>query len=143
MTYTSLLTHHLSGASSGRVVDPAEIGPGIALHMDPDTLAAEGATYTCPEARRVRGCHFFLCIRITGEHSRWLPLYSRGGLNRLQLSQRGRSGHPKWMASECYYYADQVWCATHAAVAAATLAGQDRSERKRRNRIAIRFLPAV
>ena len=124
-------------------VDPAEIVPGIVLHLDPDTLVSDGAECTCTEAQRVRGCHFFLCVRATGEHSRWLPLYSRAGLNRVQLSQRGRSGHPKWMAFECYYHTGQVWCATHKAIAAATLAGQDRSERQRRNRIAIGFLPAA
>ena len=144
MTYSSsLLIPNVPGPLSGRVVDHGEIVPGIVFHMDPDALEAEGATYTCPETRRVRGNHFFLCVGVVGELSRWLPLYSKDGLSRTRLSHLGRSGHPKWITSECCFHTEQVWSATYKAVAAAALAGHDLSDRKRRNRIGIDFVPPV
>ncbi len=140
MTSSSLL---VPPPSSRWPVDPREIRPGIVLHLDPETLLAQGAIYSCDDDRRVIGCHFFLCIEVTGECGRWLPLYSRDGFGRVRLSQLGRSGHSKWVTSECHFHEDQVWRATHQAVVAAARVGHDFSEPGRRNRIAVESLPDV
>ena len=118
-----------------------EIIPGLVLHMDPDTLTSMGATYTCAENRRVRGPHFFLCVGVCQDHSRWLPLYSKDGVDRMLLPRAGRTGHPKWTTAECHYHVDQMWLVTFDAVEAAAEAGEDRSSPARRNRLSKDKLP--
>jgi hypothetical protein len=124
-------------------ITPSEISVGLVLHLDPDALAQHGGEFSCPEQRRVRGGHFFVCLKVRGDRSDWLPLYSRPGLYRLPLPMTGRAGHEKWTRAECYYHAEQTWTASASAVAAAALAGEDRSTPRRRNRIGSAHLPNI
>lgn len=118
-----------------------EITPGLVLHLEPSVLVAGGATCTCTEDRRVRGPHWFVCVEINGESGRWWPIYSRNGVGRVVLTSRGRSGHPKWTSSECYYHTGQVWSAPHRVIVAAALVGHDLSTKDCRNRISLSLLP--
>ena len=119
-----------------------EIGPGLLLHLDPDTLESGGGTYTCEPSRRVRGPHFFLCIAATATGARWLPLYSEAGVGRTEIPQAGRTGHPKWTNGTFFYHRAQVWSAGPSAVAAAAAAASDLSQPGQRNRLASTCIPS-
>jgi len=125
------------------MITDAEITPGLVLHLDPDTLAAQGATCTCTVGQRVQGGHFFLCLEVEGELAVWVPLYSNDGVGRSQLSANGRSGHRKWTTGTFYWYHGQVWRAPHPAVVAAADAGGDMSRAGSRNKLAQASLPKL
>lgn len=116
-------------------VTEAEISPGLVLHLDPDELIAAGATYTCAEAERVRGGHFFVCLKTNGQLSRWLPVYTDDGPGRVEILATDRRGHAKWTGGTCYYHPSQVWDAANAAIPGAAAEGRDQSRRGSRNQI--------
>src|SRR6266571_6872739 len=98
---------------------PKDIRVGIVLHLDPDTLEKEDATYTCDEAAKVQGQHFFLCVKTGGSETEWLPLYTNPGPGRVELASEGRKGHSKWLDGHFHYHPAQIWKATRKAVVAA------------------------
>jgi hypothetical protein len=80
----------------GEPVSDSEISRGLVLHLDPDALVAAGATFSCPEALRVQGSHFFVCVDAgDAETTRWVPLYTKSGPERVAIDTAGSSGHPK------------------------------------------------
>ncbi len=121
----------------------AEIAAGLVLHLDPDTLANRGGSYTCKDEQRAQGGHFFLCLSVDAGSSRWLPLYSNPGDGRAQVAANGRTGHQKWTGGTWYWHRDQVWTAPHAAVVAADVAGVDMSSRGSRNLLDESNLPSL
>lgn len=130
------------GGDARAMITEAELEPGLVLHLDPDELLAQGATFTCSESKRVRGGHFFLCLSVEENAGRWLPLYSNMGIGRQALEQTSRTGHPKWTNATCYWHGGQVWNAPHSAVVVAAIAGDDKSTPGSRNRLAVSDLPA-
>lgn len=120
-----------------------EIGRGLVLHLDPDTLEQQGGTYTCSPDRRVVSGHFFICVSADEKQGRWLPVYSSEGVGRKTLSSSGRSGHPKWVDQTCSYHEDQVWTAPHDAVVLAAQDGHDMSKAGSRNHVADSEIPNV
>lgn len=119
-----------------------EVTVGLVLHLNPDVLLAQGGYCSCTEDRRVRGNHWFVCVSVVGAQAQWCPLYSRDGIGRFALPAAGRSGHPNWVSSRCFFHPAQVWSASFEAVRAAALAGNDLSTRQCRNRIAPGLLPS-
>lgn len=120
-----------------------EVAKGLVLHLDPECLVSEGATYSCSDERRVKGGHFFLCIRTNGVRATMLPLYSEDGPGRTELAEVGRTGHDKWVHATCFWHEEQVWdCPVDAIVKAAT-AGKDQSTRTSRNVLAKEHIPSV
>ena len=120
----------------------AEIVPGIVLHLDPDTLSDRGGTYTCTDAQRVQGGHFFICLSVDDGAGKWLPLYSNPGVGRDELTVNGRTGHPKWTKGTFYWHRDQVWTAPSVAVVAAASDGGDMSRPGSRNQLDESHLPS-
>jgi len=120
-----------------------EVNFGLVLHLDPDELEANEATYTCAAEARVTGAHFFLCIGADDDCGRWLPLYSNAGIGRRELGPAGRSGHPKWTQGKFHYHVGQLWTATHYAGSRAARAGGDLSTPENRNRMTNECADAV
>lgn len=125
------------------MLSESEITSGLVLHLDPDELMSRGGTYTCADALRVQGGHFFACLSVAGGIGRWLPLYSKPGFGRQELSVIGRKGHAKWTGGTFFWHQDQVWSATNAAVVPAAAAGRDMSRKGARNTIAVAELPEL
>jgi len=117
------------------MVDDQEIDVGLVLHLDPDVLEDEGAVYLCSPDLRVRGGHFFLCIAADDSNGEWIPLYENPGPGRVEVPADGRRGHPKWTCGTCHLHIDQIWQASHTAVARAALAGGDLSQAGARNEL--------
>ncbi len=124
-------------------VAPGEIKRGLVLHLDPDELVAHGGSTNVDEALRVRGQHFFLCLTSNGQDSRWLPLYTSGGKDRVELPRAARDGHPKWTDGSCFYHPEQVWSAPIHAVIAAAIAGQDKSTPAQRSTVKLDAVPRI
>ena len=124
------------------VVTRAEIVPGLVLHLDPDELERSGGTYSCAKPFRVQGGHFFVCLSVSDQEARWLPLYTNDGPGRTLLTG-SRSGHSKWTGATTYYHSGQIWTADHAAIAAAALAGRDLSTPGARNMLSRDDIPAI
>jgi hypothetical protein len=122
-------------------VTTRQIKKGIVLHLDPSTLEAEGATYSCASEMRVQGGHFFVCISTNGQKARLVPVYSDNGPGRVEILPTDRSGHDKWTSGPAYYHPEQVWNATNEAVVKAAAAGGDRSTEISRNLLTVAALP--
>lgn len=122
--------------SSNKLFDPdlaSEIAPGLALHLDPDRLLAEGATFTGDPVFRVQGQHFFVCIEAGGGSSRWAPLFTNANTGRVLLPHEGRAGHPKWVKGVFHLHPGQIWTASPDAVANAAARAHDKSRKGTRN----------
>ncbi len=118
-----------------------DIVVGLVLHLDPERLADEGATCTDPPGVRVEGQHFFICISVDGQNSRWVPLFTDPNTGRVALSKDDRVGHPKWIRGTFHYHSAQIWSATAQAVANAAARAHDKSRRGTRNLIAPQHVP--
>lgn len=125
------------------MLDVAEIKRGLALHLDPATLSAGGATVTCAKTLWAQGGHFFVCLGVTGDSSRWLPLYSTKADDRIEIKQTQRTGHPKWTQGSCYWHPAQVWTVANAIVVQAAVAGKDMSKTGARNTVVGTAVPDV
>jgi len=125
------------------MITPAEITSGLVLHLDPDVLEQRGGTYECPPSFRVQNGHFFLCLDATKTEGRWLPLYTKDGKGRVEISRIGRTGHEKWTGGTFFYHEDQVWTAPHGAVVASADAGTDLSRKGQRNLLTKTRIPAI
>jgi hypothetical protein len=110
-----------------------DIVRGIVLHLDPGELKNCGAKCSCDIGSQVTGNHFFLCLDRDDDRGDWIPMFSRPGPGRLEISATGRGGHPKWTQGAFYFHPEQVWTATHEAVVAAALEAGDRSTPRLRN----------
>jgi hypothetical protein len=120
-----------------REVSLAEVGVGLVLHLDPDTLEAAGAAFSCDPRARVRGGHFFVCVthdvaRRTGQ---WMPLYTQDGPGRVPVDATLKVGHEKWTASSTFVHPEQVWTVPDSAVPPAAKDGRDMSTQGGRNRL--------
>jgi hypothetical protein len=115
----------------------AEIAVGLVLHLDSDVLVAKGATHSCSEAMRVRGGHFFACVEHDPKTKRgkWVPFYSDGGTDRIEVSVGDRSGHGKWTEPTCHFFTGQWWDVPDSVVELAARAGRDASRQGGRNRL--------
>lgn len=90
-------------------VRPYEIKPGLVLHMFPQNLIRNEAQCSMGRHYAVRGGHLFLCVRVDGGQTYWMPLYSKDGPSRVLLPYVGRSGHPKWLDGDYYFHTAQFW----------------------------------
>lgn len=99
--------------------------------------------HTADEATRVQGQHFFLCIEVGHDSSRWIPLFTNANPGRVELPKSGRSGHPKWVHGTFHFHPGQVWLASHAAVANAAARAHDKTRRGSRNAIDPASIPQV
>ena len=122
---------------------PAEISVGLALHLDPDTLENEGGKYTCAPHLRVTDQHFFVCVSVNGDLSRWVPLYTEAGLGRTEITTAEKQGHPKWAAGSGYWHKDQIWEASSNAVYLAAGRAHDKSRKGSRNTVKAASVPNV
>ena len=116
---------------------------GLVVHLDPERLIAEGGTYTCSDARRVRGGHFFLCLSAADSRGSWLPLYSNNGPGREALPTRGRVGHPKWTQGTFYRHGGQLWEASNRAIVDAAETGNDLTAPGNRNTLSEESIPRI
>jgi len=117
-----------------------ELARGLVMHLAPDVLEAEGASWTCSPSFRVKGDHFFVCL--DADSGRWLPLYTRDGPGRMKIPSIARKGFGKWTASTAHYHPAQVWIASRRAIVKAAVAANDQSTPGQRNRILSDCLPA-
>ncbi|HDR9098760.1 TPA: hypothetical protein QDB15_005355 [Burkholderia vietnamiensis] len=120
-----------------------DIAVGLVLHLDPDVLEQKGGTYTCEPALRVQGQHFFVCISVDGNTSRWLPLYSNEGDGRTLVEPNAKKGHAKWQQSICYWHKDQIWEASGDAVYWAAGRAHDKSRKGTRNTLDVASVPNI
>ncbi|MFB3301883.1 hypothetical protein [Pseudomonas sp. AMR01] len=120
---------------------PADIAVGLVLHLDPPVLESEGGTYTCNPTVRVQDQHFFVCIAVNTNTSRWLPLYTEPGEGRTNIASTRKHGHKKWTEGPTYWHKDQVWEATSHAVYLAAGRAHDKSRKGSRNYIDPSALP--
>lgn len=118
------------------MINANEIDLGLVLHLDPDELLAHGATYSCADALRVKGDHFFLCVGADEQGGIWLPMYSKPNVGRIEVSHTGRQGHPKWRNGKFHYHPGQVWSASHEAIVHTAISAADCSSAGNRNRLA-------
>lgn len=121
----------------------ADIGPGLVLHLNPKRLLATGAKVTGPAATWVEGDHFFLCVGLDGKRSRWVPLLSNPGKDRVLVSPEGRSGHEKWTGGTFHFHTNQIWTVGADAVVRGAEDGKDQSQAGARNRLSAEFVPEV
>lgn len=120
-----------------------DIAVGMVLHLDPDVLEKEGGTFTCDPAFRVQGQHFFVCVSVNGDASRWLPLYTNPGDGRALLDPKAKKGHPKWQQGQHFWHEEQVWEAGANAIYLAAGRAHDKSRKGTRNTIAAASVPNV
>jgi len=120
-----------------------DIAVGLVLHLDPDRLEKDGGTYNCPPETRVQGQHFFLCVEVNEDQSKWLPLFTNAGPGRIALTTEGREGHEKWVDGTFHYHPGQVWSAPSKAVANAAMRAHDKSRRGSRNTLDPESLPEL
>ena len=126
------------------VVRPEEIAIGLVLHLDPEVLLLHGATYSCAEAFRVKGAHFFVCVAAAGVKQRWVPLYSKTGPGRRAIPTSSLRGHAKWTGlGEIHWHPSQVWEASIEAIQAASKAALDQSTFGARNSITVAAVPTI
>lgn len=133
-------------ADWAKLYDPdliQDIAVGLSLHLDPQRLEQEGALCTDPPGVRVEGQHFFLCIEVSGNTSKWVPLFTAANAGRLPLPETGRAGHSKWVRGTFHYHTAQVWSASAQAVANAAARAHDKSRRGTRNTLAAANVPKV
>lgn len=116
-------------------VEGAEIQRGLVLYLLPDVLSSsQSTTCTVDSVLAVKGGHFFVCLSVTGNRSRWLPVYSENtNQDRVEIPVVSRYGHSKWTQGTCFYHATQVWEAANDVVSAA--ASGDRSKKGKRNSV--------
>lgn len=121
----------------GDPVEPIEISRGLVLHLDPDALELEGATYSCPRPKRVQDGHFFVCVDASDSAARlWTPLFTAQTPGRQAVSTEGSSGHPKVTGGTFHFHPEQIWTATDDQIRVAAKSGLDMSRRGARNRLA-------
>lgn len=120
-----------------------DIVVGLVLHLDPLRLEQEGATCTDPPGVRVQGQHFFLCVSVAGNTSRWVPLFTEANAGRISLPEAGRRGHVKWAKGPFHFHPAQVWTATAQAIANAAARAHDKTRRANRNSIDQQHVPKV
>jgi hypothetical protein len=120
---------------------PHKHEPGLNLHLDPKTLLANGAAYTCDENLAVEDMHFFVCIEADHKEGVWVPLYSGPGIGRIEIVASTKSGHPKVTAGSSYCHSSQVWRASHKAVQLAARTGKDQSTAKEPNTVLTDHVP--
>ncbi len=101
-----------------------DIAVGLALFVDPEVLAARGATWTGEETDRIRDPHYFLCLSKGKDEARWLPLFSSVRFDRLPL-EAAKTGHPAWTGKTSYYDPNQLWTVRHHVMLAAAEAAGD------------------
>jgi hypothetical protein len=120
-----------------RDVSLAELGVGLVLHLDPDSLEAAGATFSCARGARVRGGHFFVCVAHdeVSKTGRWVPVYTEDGPGRFSVDAAMKVGHEKWTTSSTVVHPGQVWTVPDSAVPLAARDGRDMSRQGSRNRM--------
>lgn len=116
-------------------VESTEIQRGLVLYLLPDVLeSSQRTTCSVGSALAVKGGHFFVCLSVIGNRSRWLPVYSENtNQDRVGIPAVSRYGHSKWTEGTCFYHAAQVWEADNDVVNAA--ASGDRSRKGKRNAV--------
>jgi hypothetical protein len=87
--------------------------------------------------------HFFLCLGVDATDGDWLPLYSRGGTNRIQIPATSKFGHPKWVSSASFYHPVQTWSVSHEGAVAAAVAAGDLSRPDDRNGVHEAGIPNI
>lgn len=116
---------------------------GLALHLDPSVLEAEGGVYSTPRELRIEGDHYFVCVACDADRGNWVPLYSHCGHRRLEIPHEHKRGHAGWVDKTSFYRVEQVWYAPHEAVIEAAEAGGDLSRPGARNTVTEEGLSAV
>ncbi len=117
--------------------------PGLILHLDPDTLLKNGATYTCEADLAVKDHHFFVCIAADPKGGVWVPIYSVGGAGRVEIKAENKQGHAKVTSGSSYYHPAQAWRASHKAVQLAARAAKDQSTPKEPNMVLAAHVPKL
>lgn len=129
-------------------VDEREFRVGLVLHMDPDTLEAEGAYGHLlggekTISTRVHGPHYFLCVGTDGRgrHSYWAPLFSRDRGHRLRIPNEMKVGPYQWRQTTTHLDERQMWSAKWFAIEMACRFGRDLSLPSRRCYVQERGIP--
>lgn len=92
---------------------PIEILPGLMAHLDTSILLRDPKCMTnVPNLALIpnRAGPFLVLSRDLEEDGfLCVPLYSHSGVNRLQLDQSAKHGHPGWTAPDSYWHRQQFW----------------------------------
>ena len=116
--------------------------PGLVLQLDPQTLAAHGASYTWGDEPELSAQQYFVCIEADAKEALWLPLFAGPGAGRKGIAAAAKSGDPRWTRSSSFFHPAQVCRLSHKAVQRAAEAAYDRSTPQLPNKLAVAQLPA-
>jgi len=116
--------------------------PGLVLQLDPQMLAAHGASYTWGDEPELSAQQYFVCIEADAKEALWLPLFAGPAAGRKGIAATAKTGDPRWTRSSSFFHPAQVCKISHKAVQRAAEAAYDRSTPKQPNRLATTQLPA-
>lgn len=88
-------------------LEPFEVRPGLALHLDAEFLLHCGATFTGHPLRRAVGPHYFICKGVRGSVTQWCAASSKPGNERVRVTKK--RGARCWTGRDTYAIPEQVW----------------------------------
>lgn len=116
--------------------------PGLVLQLDPQTLAAEGASFTGNDEVEYSALAYFVCIASNPKDALWVPLFAGPGPTRKGISAAAKSGHSRWIRYSSFYDNGHLCRIAHKAAQLAAVAANDDSSPKSPNRMQAADLPA-
>lgn len=116
--------------------------PGLVLRFDPQTLAANGATYTGSDDVEFSAQQYYVCIEANAKEALWVPLFAGPGPGRKGIAATAKTGSPRWIKYTSFYDGGQLCCIAHKAAQTAAKVAYDDSTPKAPNRMLVAQLPA-
>lgn len=109
---------------------------GVVRLTHPAVLKKHGATHAgVDDARAVRGPHLFVMAATKSREAVLAVIHSTGGIRRIAIPPKARTGHPAWLNGPSYLSLHQLWFASQDAIEEAARAAGDASWPHNPNRI--------
>jgi len=115
--------------------------PGLVLRFDPQTLAAQGATYTGKDDEELTPQQYFVCIEANARDALWVPLFAGPGPGRRGIAAAAKSGQSHWTKSSSFYHSTQLCRIAHKTAQRASEVAYDHSTPKSPNRMDLKQVP--
>ena len=96
-------------------IEASEVRPGLVVHLNTEVLRERGGCTTNAAVfngndRAVHGPHYFLVLRVDGDHCTAAPLFSDWALGSDLLEESLKTGLPdKWTGQPSYTSRWQQW----------------------------------
>lgn len=116
--------------------------PGLALQLDPKTLATHGAHAALPDGTRLSAHQYYVCIAVDAKDGWWVPLFAGPGPGRKGIAAEAKTGYAQWTRHSSFYDPGCVLRVGHKGAQRAADAAYDRSSPKSPNRMLAPGLPA-